>query len=131
MTYEQCLRAHAAITRMAGIVFGIKEAYAIFKLGKRLSVEVEFCAQHEKALIEKYNGMVQKDGSIHFVHGDDEESKRIGMTNMEQFKNEMNQLLNSETEGNIEPVHISLDAFEDYKITPDDIMALDNIIIFE
>lgn len=121
MKQYQVNRAVKALNRLSSLPLPVRDAYNVFTLGKALEPNYEFVTEQEKKIIQKYGGIIGRDGNISF--GD--------QSNTQEFENEMNELSNMDVEIKFEPVTLSFDALGDSKITPADIMALNGFVNFE
>ena len=131
MKYGQFFSAYEVLQKINDMQFQVRDAYRIYKLLKELEPAFQFGIQREQEMIERYDGRPQSDGSVRFVHGDDEESRKKGLANMESFQREMEELTNMEVEGEFEAISMSLDALGDQTLTPREIALLDGMIHFE
>ena len=111
--------------------FDIRTAFAIHKLFKELESSCQFGISRERSLLEKYNGVVEPNGRINFVHGKDDESIKAGIENMHKYKEEIDELHAMEITEEFTPITLSYEAFGDQKVTPSDIASLDDFVIFE
>ena len=98
---------------------------------KEIDPTVQFGLERENALIKKYDGRLQPNGDIQFVHGDSDEARETGIANMQKFKDEMDDLGEMEIEAEITPVKLGYDSFGNQKISPAEIMDLEGFIVFE
>lgn len=131
MKYEQIILAHNSLMSIANMEMNLKDACAVNQLIETVNKEYYYFASLEQDLLDKYEGEVQPNGAISFVHGEDEESIHKGEENVQKFVVELNDLRNKEVAGEIIPVKLSCDTFSDLKITPNDLSALDGLVIFE
>lgn len=131
MKHIQFIRAYNALQKISNYDLPVRDAYMVFKLLKEVKLAYEFAAKMERQLIEKYKGQVNDDGSVNFIHGDDEKSKSEGISNMNKFVAELDELNNTEMDIEFEPIKLSYDAMEGQKISANEIMALDGFVIFE
>ena len=79
MKHIQFVKAYRTLQKLSDFGLPIREAFEIFKLMKALQPAHEFAAKMERQLIEKYKGRVDDDGSVNFIHGDDEKSRSEGI----------------------------------------------------
>lgn len=131
MKHIQFVKAYRTLQKLSDFSLPVREAFEIFKLTKALQPAHEFAAKMERQLIEKYKGEVNDDGSVNFVHGDDEKSRSEGINNMNKFVAELDELNDTEMDYEFEPIKLSYDAMDGQKISANEIMALDGFVIFE
>lgn len=131
MKHIDYLNAFNALQKISDYSLPVREAFEVFKLMKALQPAYEFAEKKERQLIEKYDGKFTDDGSISFVHGDDEKSRAEGIKNMNRCISELNKLNDTEMDIEFEPIKLSYDAMEGQKISANEIMALDGFVIFE
>lgn len=120
MTPAQIANAYKAVVRLSGSVFPYKTARSLARLKRRLSEEVDAVSAAERAIVENRGGNVKSDGGI-YIKGNDEVDKLVA---------ELNQFRMQEDEVELPTVDISkyVDVLQ---ISPNDIEALDGIVIFE
>ena len=131
MKYEHFFNAYDILSKMSGMQFQARDAYRIFRLLKSLEPAYEFGVKREREMVGKYNGVVEQDGSIRFIHGEDAESQRTGEENMRGFVREINELHDMDIDCDFEPITLSYDAFGEQTITPREIALLDGFVSFE
>ena len=131
MQYKNYVKAFPVLKKLSEMSFKARDAYSIYTLMKEVEPTLQFGIEREKALIQKYNGTMIDNGSVQFVHGDDEESVQLGTENMLKFKVELDELNEMEITETIHPIVMSYDAMGDQTITPSDIMALDGFVSFK
>ena len=131
MTYNQFVKAYRVLRKLSGMDFGIKDAYAIYKLSGEMEKTAQFGIKREEALMEKYGGEVMPDGDVNFVHGDSEDESKEGVENMQAFRNALNELGTTELDMDIHPITLSYEAFGEQRITPNEIADLEGVICFE
>lgn len=111
MTQKQAITAYGTIIKIGGKVSG-KNAFALFRLKQQLKEVVEFQAEEEMKLVEKYNGQITENGQIIIDH----ESRP-------KFIKEREELGSMECD--IQPVEIG-----EIDITLDEIEALNGFVKF-
>ena len=132
MKYKKFIQAYNVLQKLSNMDFNVKDAFSIYNLQKSLEPVTKFGAERDRALIEKYKGVVGQDVSIKFWESDeDEEEKRIGTENMTAFIEEICELNDMEMDQEITPITLSYDSLGDQKISPNDIMCLDGFVHFE
>lgn len=131
MKHIDYLNAFNALRKISDYSLPVREAFEVFKLTKALQPAYEFAEKKERQLIEKYGGEFTDDGSVNFVHGDDEKSRVEGIENMNRCVAELNELNDTEMDFEFEPIKLSYKAMEGQKISANEIMALDGFVIFE
>lgn len=120
MTPNEIKNAFRAIQELSGVVFPFRVSRSISALKKRLSEELDTVAGMEKALVEKYGGNVERNGSI-TINGEDAKA----------FADEYNTLMAQNDESIQLPV-VDVSAFADMiRISPGAVEALEGLVIFE
>ena len=120
MTPNDIKNAYKAIPELSGTVFPYKVSRGIAALRKRLGEELETVAAMEMALVEKYGGIVEPNGSI-----------RVRGANSQAFADEYNALMAQDDESIKLPV-VDVSAYDDtLRISPGAVEALEGIVIFE
>lgn len=120
MTPNQIKNAYRAIQELSGVVFPYRVSRGISALKKRLGEELETVDGMEKALIEKYGGKVEHNGSV-----------TISGTDAQAFADEYNALMAQDDES-IKLPAVDVSAFADtLRISPGAVEALEGIVIFE
>lgn len=118
MKQKQALKAYVTLIGMGGKTTG-KTALALFRLKGRLKELVDFQAEEEIKLAEKYGGKILDNGTIKF----EDDDQRQG------FLDEKNALGEMDIEPEIEPARVQIDTVPE--ITLSEIEALDGFVIFE
>lgn len=131
MKYGQFVNARKTLQKISGFELPVRDAFKVYKLMKELGPIYEFGADRETKLIEKYNGKINDDGSIGFIHGDDEKARADGANNLKRFVEEMNAMREEEIEGEFTPVKLKYGALGKQTITPNELMAIEGFISFE
>ena len=121
MKQNQINKAYNALNRIANMSLPIRDSHNVYLLMKQLEPSYKFEAEQERKLMEKYGGTIGDDGAIRF-------EDREGLIG---FRGELEELGNFEPEIEFKPITISLDAMENQKLTPIDIMNLDGFVAFE
>lgn len=124
MKQYQINKAYNVLKKLSHMEFDVKTAYNIFRLIKTLEPACAFQMQHEKKLLEKYGGSINRDGNIVFT------SSQYGEDAVAQWENELTSLLEMENDLQYDPIQISLNDFASQKITPQDILSLDGFVVF-
>ena len=120
MTPNQIKDAYRAIQELSGVVFPYRVSRGISALKKRLGEELDTVAGMEKALVEKYGGKVERNGSI-----------TLSGEHAKAFSDEYNALMSQDDESIKLPV-VDVSAFADtIRISPGAVEALEGIVIFE
>lgn len=120
MTPNDIKNAYKAIQELSGTVFPYKVSRGIAALKKRLGEELETVAAMEMALVEKYGGIVEPNGSV-----------RVRGANSQAFADEYNDLMVQDDESIKLPV-VDVSAYADtLRISPGAVEALEGIVIFE
>lgn len=120
MDYKTASEAYLSITRLNSVRFGIKDAFSVYKLRKKLEDVYNFFVEEQRKIIEKYNGEILEDGRIQFDSNETAEKAR----------NDIESLNNSSIDVDIEPITINISEIQDGTMTPRDIEMLDGFIIF-
>lgn len=128
MKYNQFNNAYNALQKLSNMNLPVRDAYNVYKLTKEIDQVYQFGVERERALIEQYKGQPNQDGTIRFVHGDDEESKREGVKNMIGFSKAIDELNNTEMDCEFSPITISYDSLGDQTMTAKEIMSLDGFV---
>ena len=102
-----------------------KLAWQVSKLLKAADAEIQSFNETRMTLIKKYG---QKDDSGELVT-DDKGNCKITEGSVEEFSNELNELLNAEVELNVNKVKI--DELGEITFTPSDMVQLEPFIEFE
>jgi len=121
MKQYQINRAYGALGRLASMQLPVRDSRNVYMLSKQLEDAYNFELEQEKKLLEKYHGVLDKQGGVTFSNTDDAQG----------FNEELNELHNIEVEVDFEPVTIQCDAMGNQTITPMDIACLDGFVLFE
>lgn len=120
MTPNEIKNAYRAVQELSGVVFPYRVSRGISALKKRLGEELDTVAGMEKALVEKYGGKVDRNGSI-----------TLSGENAQAFSEEYNALMSQDDES-IKLPAVDVSAFADtLRISPGAVDALEGIVIFE
>ena len=120
MKQSEILRAFSALKDIQNIHLPAKAAHAIFMTQKAMKTQIDFQVEHQKNLIAKYEGTISPTGEVTFP----------GESVPKEFLADMDDLMASEAEMNIEPVTIPLEMVDGQALTPADITALEGIVDF-
>lgn len=120
MTPNDIKNAYKAIQELSGTVFPYKVSRGIAALKKRLGEELETIAAMEMALVEKYGGRVEPNGSI-----------RVRGANSQAFADEYNALMEQDDDSIQLPVADVSEQADMICITPGAVAALEGLVIFE
>lgn len=127
MKQLKIVEAYSIMHRFSKCNFKIRDAHAIYKLLRELEPAIQFQIEQEKLLFNSYNIKLDADNSIVFCNEITNEEKQ-------QILNSVNERLGEirEYDNDIEyhPITLSYSAFDEVKITPDDIGALSGFITF-
>ena len=129
--FYQYVNASNAIKKMMGMDFDFKDSYNLYRLAKQFDSVVQFGAERERELLEKYNGTITNDGYINFTHGEGDESKRAGDENKAAFQKALAELNDTLIDEDITPVCLSIETMTGKPISPNDIMAIDGFVLFK
>lgn len=120
MTPNEVKNAFRAIQELSSVVFPFRVSRGISALKKRLGEELDTVAGMEKALVEKYGGKIERNGSV-TISGD----------NAKAFADEYNALM-AQDDDSIKLPKVDVSAFVDMiRISPGAVEALDGIVTFE
>ena len=120
MTPNEIKNAYRAVQELSGVVFPYRVSRGISALKKRLGEELDTVAGMEKALVEKYGGKVDRNGSI-----------TLSGENAQAFSEEYNAIMAQDDES-IKLPAVDVSAFADtLRISPGAVDALEGIVIFE
>lgn len=119
MTPNKVVSAYRAIKEVSGMVFPYKTARAVASLKRKLQDEVDTIANTERALIEKHGG---KANGLKI----DFESHEKAV----EFQAEYDGFMGQEAEIKLPAVDLSMH-IDTLRLSPDNIEALDGIVIFE
>ena len=118
MKQKQALKAYTTIIAMGKRVRG-KAAFGLFRLKKDLKEVIDFQAEEEMKLIEKYGGTIMEGGIVTI----EDEEKRLA------FLKEKEELGEMDIDQEINPVTIGTDSITDINIW--EIEALEGFVNFE
>jgi hypothetical protein len=110
----------SSINKLMETNLPVKTAYRLSKLLKDVSSELQTLEENRVRLVRKYAD-VKEDTP--------EQEVKVPKDKVEPFQNEFNELLQTEVEIKFDPVSIS--DLEEVRLTPIDILRLENIISFE
>ena len=116
MKIIQVVNALPSLQKLAGQDLSIKKLYKVSKLLGNLESEIAFYNEQRGKILSKYCDI---DGNQYVPRKEDEA----------MLNSEMNELLNTEIECNINEVVIGID--EDVKLSYNDLMSLDGFIRIE
>ena len=120
MTPNEIKNAYRAVQELSGVVFPYRVSRGISALKKRLGEELDTVAGMEKALVEKYGGKVDRNGSI-----------TLSGENAQAVSEEYNAIMAQDDES-IKLPAVDVSAFADtLRISPGAVDALEGIVIFE
>ena len=120
MTPNEIKNAYRAIQELSGVIFPYRVSRGISTLRKRLGEELDTVAGMEKALVEKYGGKVDRNGSI-----------TLSGEHAQAFSEEYNALMSQDDES-IKLPAVDVSAFADtLRISPGAVDALEGIVIFD
>ena len=119
MTQKKIIDAYKALQRLATQPMPIKTAYALHKLRQRMKPAFDFQAERERALMDELQPAMEGESQLRFKSAED----------AQRWVAAMEELAGMETEIEIEPVTVAM--ADGITISPDDIGALDGVVIFE
>ena len=119
MTFKTILNAFPKLQQFFKVYLRTYISYSLYKLLKACQNEIDFYAEEEKKLIEKY-GNISEQGDITFS-----EEK-----NKTKFLEEIEKLQKLEIEKEIKKISIPLDSIQSLALSPADFYALENLIDF-
>ena len=120
MTPNEIKNAYRAIQELSGAVLPYRVSRGISALKKQLGEELDTVAGMEKAVVEKYGGRIERNGSI-----------TLNDENAKAFADEYNALMAQDDESIKLPV-VDVSAFVDsLRLSPFAVDALEGIVIFE
>ena len=131
MKQENIKNAYYVLKRFSTMQFKVKDAFGIYKLLKELEPSINFAIEREQKMVEQYNGTINPDGTISFIHGDTDEDKRKGMENFIKFKKEMDEIAAMDIDLDFSPITLAYDSLGDQTISPNDLMSLEGFVSFE
>ena len=117
-TQRQALNAYVALTRMGKKATG-KAAFSLFRMKQKLKDVVEFQAEQEQQLVERFGGKVSEEGMI--MIADDDQRKA--------FLEDREKLHSMELEPAVEPVTVEISGLPE--INMEEIEALDGFVEFK
>lgn len=112
--------AFLSLMKLNNAQLPIREAYNVYKLRRQLEDSYDFAAERERAVIDKYNGVVAG-AQINFPEN----------TDMEAVQNELIALNELDVAIEFTPVELSLEKLGDSTLSPNDIAALEGFIIWQ
>ena len=118
MKQGKMVQAYNALQRLGGQVMDDLVAYKLFKLKKQMAPAIEFQTEREQLIFEKYQPERTGNGQYSF--------RTSGQA--AEFRNELNELADMETEVTVTPVKIPKG--QRLLISMDDIEALDGFVEF-
>lgn len=120
MTPNEIKNAYKAVQELSGVVFPYRVSRGISALKKRLGEELDTVAGMEKALVEKFGGKVDRNGSI-----------TLSGEHAQAFSDEYNALMAQDDES-IKLPAVDVSAFADtIRVSPGAVDALEGIVIFD
>lgn len=122
MNLIKCVKAHMVLCELMEKEMDYKSAHAVMMLHRKLRPHVEFYAEEEKKLIEKY-ALRDKDGRVKF-NGISWTLADVRLAG--EYSEKINSLGGTDIEGFGEPVRVS--AMPDIK--PSQLELLDGFIVF-
>lgn len=121
MKQSEILRAYSALKDIQNIALPAKTAHAVFMTQKTMKTQIDFQVEHQKKLIAKHGGTISPTGEVIFP------DNKVPQA----FLDDMDELMTSEAELNIEPISVPLEAVDGQALTPADITALEGIVDFK
>ena len=119
MTQLQIVNAQPALKKILNASFPAKTAYQIYLLSKQVNSIIEFFITEERKLIQKFNALESKNGTVSFTNAGDAEN----------FENEYKALQNLEIT-DITTIVLTEDDVKNIELTPLDIFNLEGLIVF-
>ena len=119
------LNATETLQKLAQKDFKAKLAWTISKLLKQAEAEIQSFNETRMTLVKKYG---EKDENDELVT-DEKGNCKITQGNINDFSNELDELLNTEVEINANKIQMSL--LEDVKFTPADMAVLEPFVDME
>ena len=119
------LNATETLQKLAQKDFKAKLAWTISKLLKQAEVEIQSFNETRMTLVKKYGEKDENDELI----TDDKGNCKIVQESIDDFSNELDELLNTEVEINANKIQMSL--LEDVKFTPADMAVLEPFVDME
>lgn len=119
MTNKEIIGAYTALLGLGKMPLKVQDAYNVYRLRKALQPAFEFCAEEERKVFEKHDGVMTTDG-VHFPAD----------TDMAAVRSELDALSNMESDVVFDPVIVSLDNMKGLQITPDDLEKLEGFVTF-
>lgn len=124
MKYIQISKAYETLTELGKIKFSFQTSREIYNLKKSLKDTAEFMSNEEGKIVQSYNGILNRDGSVSFS-GDDKEDR------FSRCFTEINLLHNLDIEFDFKSIIIPQTETNDKTISGEEIERLEGFVIFE
>lgn len=131
MKLIQYITAHVALITLSKKEFPYASAYRLVELKRRIAPKVEFYAEEERKLVERFGerdekGKLTIKGTRFVCKGDTPEAVEANVREYERLKLELNAVEDEEPWE-----RITLELPEDVRVSPEVIEALETFICFE
>lgn len=120
MKQSKINNAYQALQRLSAMQLPVIKAYGVYKLMKCFEESFQFELKFERDLLAKYGGVLEADGNIRFANVEDANS----------FQSEIEEANNMDVELAFTKLDLSDLPADTMKITADDIMCLEDIVVF-
>lgn len=121
MKQYQINKAYVVMAKLSQCELPVRVAHDLYMLRCALEPHYKFAAERDRKLLKQYEGRIGSDGQPVF---DTEEQAR-------KFYDELAAGNNLEIELNWDTASVPYDAMDNCRLTPDDIAALDGLVVFE